>query len=182
MLRAKQGALYVSKDGSWMLLPPEQSRDEAMYDLLNHEETMLPNLSNLCPISWPDVQVRRSDHRRGFFNGRNLCLDIVTSDGLLIGTTGFREVKVMRKQGKLREGTAEWGAIIHKSHHRRGICKEAYKACEQEAAKRWPGITIIAKTTPGNEAMLKFLEQVKMTRAEDEEGMVVFYSMFSVAF
>ena len=40
-----------------MLLPPEQSRDEAMFDLLNHEETMLPNLSNLCPISWPDVQV-----------------------------------------------------------------------------------------------------------------------------
>ena len=40
-----------------MLLPPEQSRDEAMYDLLNHEETMLPNLPNLCPISWPDVQV-----------------------------------------------------------------------------------------------------------------------------
>ena len=33
-----------------------------------------------------------------------------------------------------------------------------------------------------NEAMLKFLEQVKMARAEDEEGMVVFYSMFSVAF
>ena len=24
------------------------------------------------------------------------------------------QVKVMRKQGKLREGTAEWGAIIHK--------------------------------------------------------------------
>ena len=40
-----------------MLLPPEQSRDEAMCDLLNHEETMLPNLTNLCPISWPDVQV-----------------------------------------------------------------------------------------------------------------------------
>ena len=102
-----------------MLLPPEQSRDEAMYDLLNHEETMLPNLSNLCPISWPDVQVvldleynavknsfcqmfpcqvRRSDHRRGFFNGRNLCLDIVTGDGLLIGTTGFREVKSKVKE------------------------------------------------------------------------------------
>lgn len=30
--------------------------------------------------------------------------------------------------------------------------------------------------------MLKFLEQVKMARAEDEEEMVVFYSMFSVAF
>ena len=33
-----------------------------------------------------------------------------------------------------------------------------------------------------NKAMLKFLEQVKMARAQDEEGMVVFYSMFSVAF
>ena len=26
----------------------------------------------------------------------------------------FLQVKVMRKQGQLREGTAEWGAIIHK--------------------------------------------------------------------
>ena len=139
-------------DGSWMLLPPEQSRDRAMLELLNHQETMLPHLPQLCPMSWPDMQVtnhqpqllslsncspgdsfllflpqmRRSDHRRGFFNGRNLCLDIVTSDGTLVGTTGFREVKnlkwtwsqvkVMRKQGQLREGTAEWGAIIHKCH------------------------------------------------------------------
>ena len=32
-------------------------------------------------------------------------------------------------------------------------------------------------------AMLNFLEQVKMARAEDEDGgMLVFYSMFSVAF
>ena len=31
--------------------------------------------------------------------------------------------------------------------------------------------------------MLKFLEKVKMARGEDEEGgMLVFYSMFSVAF
>ena len=31
--------------------------------------------------------------------------------------------------------------------------------------------------------MLKFLERVKMARAEDEEGgMLVFYSLFSVAF
>ena len=34
-----------------------------------------------------------------------------------------------------------------------------------------------------NMAMLNFLEQVKMARAEDEDGgMLVFYSMFSVAF
>jgi len=166
-----------------MLLPPEQSRDRAMFDLFNHEETMLPNLPSLCRMSWSDMQLRRSDHRHGFCNGRNLCLDIVTSDGTLVGTTGFREVKVMRKQGQLREGTAEWGAIIHKSHQRRGICKEAYRACEQEAAKRWPGITIIAKTTSGNEAMLKFLGNMKMARGDDEEGgMIVFYSMFSVAF
>merc|ERR1719430_1814245 len=151
----------ANSDGSWMLLPPEQSRDREMLELLNHEETMLPHLPALCPMSWPDMQLRRSDHRRGFFNGRNFCLDIVTSDGMLVGTTGFREVKVMRKQGQLREGTAEWGAIIHKSHQRKGICKEAYRACEQEAAKRWPGITIIAKTTSGNEAMLKFLGKMK---------------------
>ena len=32
-------------------------------------------------------------------------------------------------------------------------------------------------------AMMNFLEQVKMARAEDEDGgMLVFYSMFSVAF
>ena len=44
-------------DGSWMLLPPEQSRDRAMLELLNHQETMLPHLPQLCPMSWPDMQV-----------------------------------------------------------------------------------------------------------------------------
>merc|ERR1719365_303758 len=72
-------------------------------------------------MSWPDMQLRRSDHRRGFFNGRNLCLDIVTRDGTLVGTTGFREVKVMRKQGQLREGTAEWGAIIQEPSKERHL-------------------------------------------------------------
>ena len=70
----------------------------------------------------------------------------------------WSQVMVMRKQGQLREGTAEWGAIIHKcnpwnssiiltndqrylsqnfinlidrNQQRRGICKEAFRACEQ---------------------------------------------------
>ena len=47
----------ANSDGSWMLLPPEQSRDREMLDLLNHEETMLPHLPSLCPMSWPDMQV-----------------------------------------------------------------------------------------------------------------------------
>ena len=48
----------ANSDGGWMLLPPEQSRDREMLELLNHEETMLPHLPALCPMSWPDMQVK----------------------------------------------------------------------------------------------------------------------------
>ena len=134
-------------DGSWMLLPPEQSRDRAMLELLNHQETMLPHLPQLCPMSWPDMQVtnhqdqllslsncspgdsfllflpqmRRSDHRRGFFNGRNLCLDIVTSDGTLVGTTGFREVKNIKMKMNLVAGDGdEEAGPVERGHSRVG--------------------------------------------------------------
>ena len=43
-------------DGSWMLLPPEQSRDRAMLELLNHQETMLPHIcGSLWGSEWENV-------------------------------------------------------------------------------------------------------------------------------
>ena len=65
--------------------------------------------------------MRRSDHRRGFFNGRNLCLDIVTSDGTLVGTTGFREVENIKMKMNLvaGEGDEEAGPV-ERGHSRVG--------------------------------------------------------------
>jgi len=37
--------VYQSDDGRFGLFPPHQSRDQAMFELLNDEETMLPWLS-----------------------------------------------------------------------------------------------------------------------------------------
>ena len=150
-------------------------------------DTSFQNLQKIFKVLF---QLRRSDHRRGFFNGRNFCLDIVTSDGTLIGTTGFREVEfpekcktdqahthpktwllfivkgegdekarpverrhcrvgrnypqvgihkiIMKCQSRTLELWSNMASNYHiltnaidRNHQRKGICKEAYRACEQ---------------------------------------------------
>ena len=105
---------YVSRDGTWMLVPPAESRDNAVHALYNDADTMLPSLPMLSPMSIETMKSRRKQHRTGytaaahwhasgtppkeasqpFSPGTPSCFfDVVDcKTGQLLGTSGFREI------------------------------------------------------------------------------------------
>jgi RimJ/RimL family protein N-acetyltransferase len=151
-----QSLFLSSANGKWELLPPAESRDEQCHKLFNDENTMLPYLSILCPMTWEDMKKRRQLHRSDFADGKSWCVDIVsTIDGELIGTSGFRSIDNDCEE-------AEWGTVIACSHQRQGICQEAFQLCLKHAKNslsnriKW----MTASTLPDNSRMITFLAKM----------------------
>jgi len=132
---------------------PILSRDAAMHTLFNDRATMLPFLPMLCPMSLAAMEARRKRHRAEVEEEKGLFLDVVLQrTGELIGTTGFRSMDKVA-------GTAEWGIIISKEWHRKGICTECFEATLSYAAKTHGIHTVTAATLGNNVSMLAFFEK-----------------------
>jgi len=124
-----------------------------MHTIFNDKATMLPYLPMLCPMSVEAMAARRKRHRAEVQEEKGLFLDIILiRTGELLGTTGFRS---MNKVG----GTAEWGVIISKNWHRKGICAECFVATLSHAAKSHGIHTVTAVTRHDNIPMLTFFEK-----------------------
>ena len=64
-----------------LFLSPSESRDEDVHELYNCEDTMLPWLPMLCPMTRQKVKERRDFHREELKEGKSLFLDMVEKNG-----------------------------------------------------------------------------------------------------
>ena len=94
---ARQGAAAPSVEGDECLCasrrfdfrPPSGERDEAVHALFNDEETMLPYLPMLCPMSRSALERRRAEQRLGMARGTSCFMDILDrTSGELVCTAG----------------------------------------------------------------------------------------------
>ena len=144
---------------------PAETRDRAVFQLFNEEDTMLPWLPQLCPMPWEQMKSRRESHRVGFRSGASCFMDVVpTETGELVGTAGFRAVA---------DGTAEWGIVVRRSWQRQGVCAEAFGANVDYARDVLACHTLAAATLEANAPMRGFLEngqRLEKVRVDTQYG------------
>ena len=143
------------------MLPPAEERDAAVLALYNDEETMLPWLPFLCPMTAKKNAKRRATQRKEYREGSGLFLDLVDREtGELVGTSGFRTINY-------KAGEAEWGAVVRKDRQRTGLCWEAYSGCLEYLRRelRSKGIVnLTASTMPDNAPMVAFLTKAGLEK------------------
>lgn len=144
------------------MLPPAETRDGEVLELMNDEQTMLPWLPFLCPMRPENNAKRRKNQRKEFSEKKGMFLDLLDrKTGELVGTSGFRVINY-------KAGEAEWGAVIRKPHQKRGLCSEAYDACQSYLERELVGkgiVKITASTLPDNVPMVSFLLKKGLTKA-----------------
>ena len=137
---------------------PSEGRDDEALELYNDEETMLPYLPFLCPMTPRNMKKRRDFHRREADEGKSLFLDLVMRDtGAFVGTSGFRTIDY-------KSGEAEWGAVVKKEYQRRGLCREAFEACLRYLERELKGIVKLTASTVPINPMVNFLVAQGLTK------------------
>ena len=170
---ARQGAAAPSVEGDECLCasrrfdfrPPSGERDEAVHALFNDEETMLPYLPMLCPMSRSALERRRAEQRLGMARGTSCFMDILDrTSGELVGTAGFRSVV---------EGHAEFGIVVHREWQRAGVCRESFVANAVYAAETLDCAVIAAATLETNGRARAFLAKagLKHVRTQSDHGL-----------
>ena len=90
------------------MLPPAETRDGEVLELMNDEQTMLPWLPFLCPMRPENNAKRRKNQRKEFSEKKGMFLDLLDrKTGELVGTSGFRVINY-------KAGEAEWGAGLQR--------------------------------------------------------------------
>ena len=75
------------------MLPPAETRDGEVLELMNDEQTMLPWLPFLCPMRRENNAKRRKNQRKEFSEKKGMFLDLLDrKTGELVGTSGFRVI------------------------------------------------------------------------------------------
>lgn len=144
--------------------PPAAARDAAVHSLYNDRETMLPHLSQLCPMSMEDVLSRRARQRRELAQRKSCLMDVlVAGTGELVGTAGFRSTV---------DGGAEFSILVRRAWQRQGCCTESFAANAQYAREQLGCHRIIACTSEANKPMRAFLAKagLRMTGRKLDHG------------